>query len=195
MWLLALQHHRIWTIGLISTKYSTETSRLWLHNKQSTSERKHHPNPTNCNNVIISQWFFLTRVFLVLLHSLLFNTSCLIIPLLPQPPLFFSRLLFVSILYSVCENGQHRAGAAQPQLLLSSDCSWQPPSIWGRGEWGPEFLCIAPTQTFLSASGCALQSRGLVQFSLHHLLSDGHRLPAALELLHNSQTLLALQTE
>lgn len=88
MWLLALQHHRIWTIGLISTKYSTETSRLWLHNKQSTSERKHHPNPTNCN-VIISQWFFLTRVFLVLLHSLLFNTSCLIIPLLPQPPLFF----------------------------------------------------------------------------------------------------------
>lgn len=33
--------------------------------------------------------FFLTRVFLVLLHSLLFNTSCLIIPLLPQPPLFF----------------------------------------------------------------------------------------------------------
>lgn len=63
MWLLALQHHRIWTIGLISTKYSTETSRLWLHNKQSTSERKHHPNPTNSNNVIISQWFFFNSCF------------------------------------------------------------------------------------------------------------------------------------
>lgn len=110
--------------------------------------------------------------------------ACVIPPLGPQPRL-----------YSACENGQRSSSATQPQLVLSSKRSGRGSSIWRWGERGSDSLCITPAKAFLRASGCALHTRGLLLFSLHHLFSHGHRLPSALELFHNSQTLLALQAK
>ena len=147
------------------------------------------------------QWFsYLISLTLVFFFS--FPGLCLTPPVL-SPVLLttstfpvLSHLYFPSLLYpSICKNGRPRAGAAQSQLLLCSHCSRQPQHIWGRGQRGPESDCVPPAQTLISASGRALQSGGLLLSCVHNLLSDGYRLPAALELLHNSQTLLALQTE
>lgn len=101
-----------------------------------------------------------------------------------------------SVWSASCGDGEHSTGAAQPQLLLSSKCSrrrWS--SVCRRGERGSDSLCVAPAQTFPRAPGCAVLTRGLLLFSVHHLFPDGHRLTVALELFHNGQTLLALQTK
>lgn len=99
------------------------------------------------------------------------------------------------VLFFAWENGQRSASATQHQLVLSSKCSWRGSIVWRWGERGWESLCVTPAQTFLHASGCALHTRGLLLFSLHHLFPDGHRLAVALEFFHHSQTLLALQTK
>lgn len=102
-------------------------------------------------------------------------------------------LLFVSFPDPFSENGKFRPGAAQRQLDLPAAVVQRAELERGRGGRGPRPLCVSPAQTHLHAPGGALQPRGLVQPGLRGLLPDGHRLPAALELLHNSQGLLDVQ--
>lgn len=190
---LHLQHHRIWTTGLISTHYSTDIPADYGCTAYTVCfllSGQAHVNVRILKLIAIT--LFCSVVFFPTFNSRFFFFSFTAFGFLSTLPVFhFLNLPFFlssSLCENpvLCENGRHRAGAAQPQFLLYSNWSWQPPNIGGWGERGPESHYITPAKTFLSASGGALQSRRLLLFGVHHLFSDGHRLPAALELLYNS---------